>query len=180
MRTAAAVLLSALLVLPPRAAALAADDHARFVAALDLARQAYKASDSRKAKRYANRLIQQAGRFHKDPIYGDAVYWGHEINGLLALEKNDVKKAERELEDAAKTPGSPALAADGPDMTLALRLIELGRPAAALKLFDRCAVIWPAGAARVEAWRAALMNGQKPDFSGRLQLSPDAMKGTSP
>lgn len=146
------------------------DDRQRFEAALRLARLAWKAGDKRKTKRYAHRLLQQAGRFHKDPLYGDAVYTGHELVGLLDLQKGDVDRAERQLADSAKNPGSPALAKDGPDMTLAKALLARGRQESVSKFLASCEKLWPAGKPKLESWRADVDGGRTPDFDGLLRL----------
>ncbi len=146
------------------------DDESRWKASIELARLAWRAGDARKAKRYAHRALQQAGRFHKDPLYGDAVYTGHEILGLLALKKDDVEKAERELADSAKSPGSAKLAEQGPDMTLAARLLERGRKDAVLRFLTACAAFWPVGKDKLDGWRAAIEKGNAPDLGGFVRL----------
>jgi hypothetical protein len=147
------------------------DDQSRWKASVELARLAWLAGDDRKAKRYAHRALQQAGRFHKDPAYGDAVYTGHEIQGLLALKKGDLEKAERELVDAAaKGPGSEKLSAEGPDMTLAKGVLERGGKDAVVKFLASCEKLWPAGKDSLASWRAAVEKGERPDLSGYARL----------
>lgn len=146
------------------------DDRQRFAADVDLARLAWRTGNVRKAKRYSYRCLLQAGRFHSDPAYGDAVYTGHEIVGLLALRQGHIDKAARELADSAKTPGSKALSADGPDLTLAAQLLTSGKAAEVAAFLERCKAFWPAGAAQLDAWRAAILKGEKPDFSAQLKL----------
>lgn len=146
------------------------DDQSRWKASVELARLAWLAGDERKAKRYAHRALQQAGRFHKDPAYGDALYTGHEILGLLALKKDDVEKAERELVDsAAKNPGSEKLS-QGPDMTLAKRLAERGRRDPLVKFFAACEKLWPAGKDSLASWRSAVEKGERPDVASYARL----------
>jgi hypothetical protein len=46
--------------------------------------------------------------------------------GLIAVHKNDIETARRELLESGKTPGSPTLNSFGPNMILAKELLEKG------------------------------------------------------
>jgi hypothetical protein len=84
---------------------------------------ALKLGDDAKAEAYAHELLSASANFPKDWNYGNAIYDGHQALGLIAVHKNDIETARRELLESGKTPGSPTLNSFGPYMTLAKELL---------------------------------------------------------
>src|SRR3982751_4597144 len=82
-----------------------------------------------------------AGRWDE----GNLVHMGHLLLGHVALRQGNVDEAGARLLEAGRTPGSPQLDSFGPNMSLAARLLEAGRPAVVLEYFDECERFWRFG-----------------------------------
>ena len=84
--------------------------------------------------------------------YGNAVHKAHIMLGRVALARGDLDLAGVELIASARTPGSPQLASFGPNMQLALELLQAGRKDAVLEYFRLCDQFWELGHARLRSW----------------------------
>ena len=91
--------------------------------------------------------------------YGDAVYTGNMVLGLVALRQDNVPQARLYLRESGKTPGSPVLDSFGPDFTLARELLAKGERDAVLEFVTLCRSFWKLGADRLDAMDAAIKNG---------------------
>ncbi len=89
---------------------LPSDPQARFFKLSEVAAAAYDAGDYDKAETYANELLSDADRYRTNWNYGNAIFHGNMILGLVALKRdNNVSQAESYLLAAGRTPGSPQL-----------------------------------------------------------------------
>jgi hypothetical protein len=88
--------------------------------------------------------------------------------GRIALARGDVETAESELLAAACVPGTPQLASFGPNMQLALELLELGRRQPVLEYFRLCAQFWEMGGSQLQMWSREVEKGHLPSFGGNL------------
>ncbi len=138
-----------------------------------LAMAAVKAGANEKAGLYATELIASAqsdiegGK--KGWNYGNAIHDGHLVLGLVALRKDDVSTARRELLEAGKTPGSPQLNSFGPNMMLANELLERGERETVLEYLDLCWAFWKMGGKQLDSWSEAVRKNDTPFFGGSLR-----------
>jgi|SRR5688572_10478134 len=116
----------------------------------------------------AVQLIQLAESEPKDWNYGNAVHKAHLMLGRVALVRGDIDTAEAELLAAARVPGSPQLASFGPNMQLALELLQAGSTEAVLEYFRLCGDFWEIGQSQLRAWSTDVENGRLPAFGGNL------------
>jgi len=134
------------------------DGEDRFSELRDLPKQALDAGALDKASSYATELLQSANE-HKDWDYGDAIYTGSMVLGLVALRQGNVAEARRYLLESGKTPGSPVLGSFGPDLTLARELLEKGERDAVLEFLTLCKGFWKMGADRLDSMTAEVRKG---------------------
>jgi hypothetical protein len=86
----------------------------------------------------------------------------------VALARGDIVTAEAELIASARIPGSPQLASFGPNMQLALELLQAGRKDAVLEYFRLCDKFWEMGQSQLRTWSIDIENGRLPAFGGNL------------
>jgi hypothetical protein len=89
------------------------------------------------------------------------------VLGLLALQKDDVTRAEVELLAAGRTPGSGTISKYGPNMSLAKALLRRDGETAVLAYLEECRLFWD-DHGRLDEWELAVEQGELPDFKGRL------------
>jgi hypothetical protein len=133
----------------------------------DLAKSAFDADETSKAKMYAEQTLQAAQSEKQDWNLGNDIFFGNLILGRLALKAGDIEQAKHYLIEAGKTPGSPQLDSFGPNMTLAKELLEKGHADVVLEFFDLCAKFWRYQP-RLEQWIATVKQGGVPDFGANL------------
>ncbi|HVF60267.1 MAG TPA: hypothetical protein VNJ70_10695 [Thermoanaerobaculia bacterium] len=142
----------------------------QFYALPDAAKAAFEVGRYDNAARYARRLLELAPRFKEDPNYGNAIHDAHMVLGRLALHRDDLGAAARELQEAANTPGSMSIASTGPNMSLANDLLHRGERRAVLAYLEKIKRIWPAGVLILQKWIDLIKNNQLPDFGANLQF----------
>lgn len=91
----------------------------RFYLLTDVAEAAVNAGQPDQAAAYARELLALAADFKENWHYGNAIYVGNSVLGLVALENQDPGSAEKYLLAAGQSPGSPQLDSFGPDLALA-------------------------------------------------------------
>ncbi len=146
------------------------DKERRYYALSDLEHFALATGADDKAAAYANEWLSGARENPEDWSYGNAVHDGHVTLGLVALRRDDIATARRELLEAAQTPGSPQLNSFGPDMTLANELLKHGEREAVLEYLTLCRKFWKVGGSRLDSWSDAIRKGETPVFGGNLKL----------
>lgn len=90
------------------------------------------------------------------------------VEGRLALMAGDTATARTRLLDAGRVLAAPVQVSFGPNVTLARDLLAAGDTASVLAYFDVLDRTWEYGAGKVDAWRAALGQGEEPDFGPNL------------
>jgi hypothetical protein len=108
-------------------------------------------------------LLSRAESGHK----GEAVFYGNQVLGRLALAEGDVERAKAHLLASAETTGSPVLGSFGPSMKLASDLFARGERKVVLRYLERCSSFWEHGADRLSRMVAAIERGETPDFGSR-------------
>jgi hypothetical protein len=116
----------------------------------------------------AIQLLRLAEAEPNDWNYGNAVHKAHLMLGRVALARGDLDAAEAELLASARVPGSPQLASFGPNMQLALELLQAGRKDAVLEYFRLCAKFWEVGQSQLRTWSTDIENDRLPAFGGNL------------
>ena len=132
------------------------------------ARIALQKGKSSRAERDARQLLAIAERYQSDWNYGNAIHHGNLILGRVALRSGDVTGARDHLLKAADIEGSPQLGTFGPNMRLALELLEAGETEAVLRYLERCEKFWEMGSEQIDDWRAQIGHGQIPNFGQNL------------
>ena len=130
----------------------------------DVAKAAFEAGETAKARAYAEELLKATDP--NDWNYGNRIHHGHLILGRIALREGNVGSAKEHLLAAGQTPGSPQLNSFGPNMTLARELLEKGEKQAVLEYFKRCGSFWKKD--RLETWAREVQDGKIPDFGANL------------
>jgi hypothetical protein len=100
--------------------------------------------------------------------YGNAVHKAHIILGRVAFAHGDLDTARSELLASARVPGSPQLASFGPNMQLALEMLQAGRKDAVLEYFRLCDKFWEMGHSQLKTWSTDVESGRVPVFGGNL------------
>jgi|SRR5919108_1438555 hypothetical protein len=108
----------------------------------------------------AIQLLRLAEAESTDWNYGNAVHKAHLMLGRVALARGDIVTAEAELIASARIPGSPQLASFGPNMQLALELLQAGRKDAVLEYFCLCGNFWEMGQSQLRTWSIDIENGR--------------------
>lgn len=147
------------------------DAEGRFYKLGDLAEAAYDAGEMDKAQTYANELLSTARNYSSNWNYGNAVFLGNTVNGLVALKRDhDVSGADDYLiASAAHNDGSPQLDSFGPSMRLAKVLLAAGERDRVLDFLGECRSFWKMGQAQLDGWTEAIENGQYPDFAPNIR-----------
>ena len=145
------------------------DDSRQFFMLDEVTKAAAHAGAFDKASEYAKELLSEAAKNADDPNYGNAIHDGNTVLGRVALRQGDISKASMLLLEAGRTPGSIQLNSFGPDMTLALELLEKGKRDVVLQYFVLCRRFWASGSQQLDAWSKTVREGGIPKFEGNLR-----------
>ncbi len=141
----------------------------QFYKLIDGGVAAFKAGRFDEAERDAQKVLSDAPKFRKDWNYGNAIFKGNMIIGLVALKRDgSVARADGALLASAKQPGSPQLDSFGPNMSLAQALLERGQRSTVLEFLADCKSFWKIGDGRLDAWSKTIEAGGNPDFGPNL------------
>ncbi len=135
-----------------------------FYAIAQAAFGAYDLERFVQAETIAQRALEVAQSFQEDWNYGNAMFAGHTVRGLLALRRGDVEQAVQALQASAENAGSPQLASFGPTMRLAKQLLELGKKEEVIAFLHQCLSFWTMGNTWVEVWEKKIRRGKVPNF----------------
>jgi hypothetical protein len=116
----------------------------------------------------APELLQLVEADPNDWNYGNAVHYAHLMLGRVAVVRGDLEKAESELLAAARVPGSPQLASFGPNMQLALELLQTGHKECVLEYLVLCEKFWETGKRQLHSWSDDIKSGRQPLFGANL------------
>jgi hypothetical protein len=134
-----------------------------------LPQMAFDAGDVRKARTYAERLLEEAKSQRDSWNHGNAIHKGNLILGRIAAAEGRLADAVTFLRAAGQTPGSPQLDSFGPNMSLAKDLLERGETGAVLAYFESCRAFWKMGGSRLDAWTRDVQAGSIPNFGANLR-----------
>jgi tetratricopeptide (TPR) repeat protein len=144
---------------------LSSDPGQRFYQLGALAKAAYRAGAYDEAANRADELLQLAPQFRDNWNYGNAIYDGNLVNGLVVLKRDvNFSLADGYLLAAGGTPGSPQLASFGPDMSLAQALLAAGQQDVVIDFLQRCQKFWVGGQDQLNTWIGDIQNGSTPRF----------------
>ncbi|MEO2013312.1 MAG: hypothetical protein ABGZ53_02975 [Fuerstiella sp.] len=97
---------------------------------------------------------------------GRAVHLGNVVLGRLAVQAGDIAQAKSHLLAAARIQGGPTLNSFGPNMSLALELLEKGEKEVILEYFQLCSKFWKSE--KLKVWTDVVNRGGIPVFGGNL------------
>ena len=129
---------------------------------VNLAKAAFEAGETEKAKTYADQLLMTANNGAQDWNSRNVVHTGNIILGRLALAAGDIDAAKSYLLEAGKIAGSPQLNSFGPNMQLAKELLETGEKDVVLEYFELCGKFWKNN--KLAHWTASVKGGGIPEF----------------
>jgi hypothetical protein len=135
----------------------------------DLAKRAFEAGETERAKSYATQLLEMASQHRNDWNYGNAIFYGNFVLGRIAVRQGDLTQAGQYLLASAATPGSPQLDSFGPNMTLAKELLEKRKSEIVLQYFAACKKFWEDDHGKLDKWIATVRSGGDPDFGANLR-----------
>ena len=130
--------------------------------------RAFQSRDCKTVHRLAKDYLIAAEHNRHSKNYGNAIHQANIVLGLIALENDNVDKAEKYLVAAALTPGSSQLKGMGPNMLLAKKLLEAGRRSAVLQYLDGCGSFWRLSFGRLWKWKLEIRTGRIPNFGANL------------
>ncbi len=132
----------------------------------DAAKMAFAAQHYEEAKQYADELRDYGSRLPRKEA-GDALHHSNTILGRLALHFNQREEAKAHLLASGDVAASPVLGSFGPNMTLAMELLEAGETETVLQYLDLCGVFWQRE--KLTEWREQIGRGEAPDFGSNLR-----------
>jgi hypothetical protein len=153
-----------------RAHALSPVDKGPSRVLLGMAEAAFESGDLRKARAYAEQLLEAASRPRIPGSAGNETHIGHLVLGRVALASGDLDAAKHHLLESARTTGSPVLVSFGPKMTLAKELLERGEREAVLSYLELCSGFWKMGnqTGLLPSWIEVVREGGTPGFLANL------------
>jgi hypothetical protein len=84
----------------------------------------------------------------------------------VALRRNNVAEAKRQLLEAGKVAGGGTLTSFGPNMILAKGLLEKGERETVVSYLEACRKFWPNP--RIAEWIKTIQSGRMPEFGPNL------------
>jgi len=120
------------------------------------------------AQAYAKELLELAPKYRDSWNYGNAIHIAHIALGRIALRRNNINEAKKQLLDAGCTPGSPQLDSFGPNMLLAKELLEKGERTVVIEYIDLCSKFWKSDKTKMNIWKDIIRKGRIPDFGSNL------------
>ena len=130
--------------------------------------RAYHRHDCDTVRKLAQDYLRAAELHTHCRNYGNAIHQANTVLGLIALENDQIDRAEDYLAAAAATPGSSQLTSFGPNMLLAKKLLMIGRRQPVLRYLDRCGAFWKLSFGRLWRWKLQIRSGGTPDFGANL------------
>jgi hypothetical protein len=105
-------------------------------------------------------------------MQGSQIYYGHEVLGLLALDRGNLQLAKFHLMESVRNVGKSPLTRFGPNMALAKALLDCGEKDVVLQFINICKGFWKDGLNTLLQWQGAIQAGAKPDFGRHLVFAP--------
>jgi RNA polymerase sigma factor (sigma-70 family) len=140
----------------------------RFYALGNAAKESFAAGNIRDAQKFAEELQALTPKFTNDWNYGNAVQDANLVLGRIAVRNGKIEEARKCLLASSASTGSPQMNSFGPNMSLALDLLEKGERAVVLEHFDHCRKFWKLDHGKLLQWTADVQRGRTPDFGANL------------
>jgi len=140
----------------------------RFYALGAAAKESFVAGSFQSAELYAHDLLTLTPKYTNDWNYGNAVQDANLVLGRIAVREGKISEAKKFLAASGKSNGSPQMNSFGPNMSLALDLLEKGERDAVLEHFMRCRKFWEFHPEKLDGWMQEVMAGKIPDFGANL------------
>jgi hypothetical protein len=144
-------------------------DEKKFYLLGDAATKAFKDKKYAEAAKLALELEGLTPRFKDNWNYGNAIQDSNVILGRLAVRDGKLEKAKEHLLAAGRSPGSPQMDTFGPNMSLALDLLEKGEKKTVLEYFELCRKFWKMEDGKLDRWAKEVEAGKIPEFGGNLR-----------
>lgn len=144
-------------------------DEKKFYSLGDAATKAFKEKKYAEAEKLALELEGLTPRFKDNWNYGNAIQNSNVILGRLAVRDGKLEKAKEHLLAAGRSPGSPQMDTFGPNMSLALDLLEKGEKKTVLEYFEFCRKFWKMQDGKLDRWAKEVEGGKIPEFGGNLR-----------
>jgi hypothetical protein len=134
------------------------------------AKAALEAGQNDKAATYATEALAVATRMdrnRKHPRYPEVQFYANFVFGRLSVLNGDLASAGRYLLAAGQTSGGPVLASHGPNMSLALELLNKGdaqNRQTVLQFIEEIKTFWKISPAPFDMWSAQIRAGKIPNF----------------
>jgi hypothetical protein len=140
----------------------------RFYVLGDAAKGSFAADKIADAEKYAQELLGMLPNFKDSRDYGTAMYNANLVLGRVALRNGKVEEAKRYLIASGRSPVSPALAASGPNMSLANDLLAKGERQVVQDFLEQCRKIWLSNGGELDKWIEEVKAGKTPNFGSSL------------
>lgn len=126
-----------------------------------LATTAFEAGERERAREWAARLVEWAGRQRPEPD-GDGLLTGHRLLGRVALHAGDRKLARFHLLEAVRTPPDGSLLTGDPGHAFVTEMVNAGERAAVIEYLRLGKRFWDEE--QLDAWIAGVRAGRTPDW----------------
>lgn len=142
----------------------------RFYTLGDAAKESFNAGKVEDAQKYAQELLTLLPDFRNNREYGSAIQDANLVLGRIAARNGNLEDAKRYLLAAGRSPGTPHMASDGPNMSLANDLLAKGERQVVLQYLELCRGFWRANEGQLDRWIEEIKSGKTSDFAGHLTL----------
>jgi len=115
------------------------------------------------AEKLATEMFALAKMYPDTWNYGNSIYYGNWVLGMLELDKGNIDQAKEYLLLAGACNGSPQLNSFGPNMRLAKRLLFNGETETVNKFLDMIETFWKSGTKWLQIWRKMIDEGKQPN-----------------
>jgi hypothetical protein len=140
----------------------------RFYALGDAAKESFVAGKIEDAQKYAQELLTMLPGFGDNREYGSAMHDANMVLGRVAVRNGKIEDAKSYLLAAGRSPTTPRMATDGPNMSLANDLLAKGERQVVLEYLEQCRRIWTGNEGRLDKWIEDVKNGKTPGFGANL------------
>ncbi len=143
-----------------------ADQH--FYALDGAAKGSFEIGKIEEARNFAEELMALTPKYTNNWNNGNAVQDANLVLGRIAVRDGKISEAKKYLTASAKSNGSPQINSFGPNMSLALDLLEKGERDAVMEHFMRCRKFWKNDHGKLDQWMQEVLAGKTPDFGANL------------
>jgi len=140
----------------------------RFYYLGSVAKKSFELGKTSEARNYATELMALMAQRPNPEEYGDAVQDANLVLGRIAVREGKIAEAKKYLAASGRSHGSPVMNSFGPNMSLALDLLEKGERDAVLEHFIRCRRFWSKDFSKLDQWMQEVLAGKTPDFGANL------------